>query len=468
MDLRNTYCGTPEYLAPEMIKRTTHNEKLDIWSLGVLTFELLVGHSPFINQGIKDRGQRMKTMELQILKGEFEMPEWISSEAADLIRKALQVDPGLRPSAQQFLGHFWFTKHNLGNKKVLNTPDISLRETPIMQAPTYTTSRDILPRNIQFKELGSPQVMLQTRQPNHNLLPTSTHYSSSNATQPPQQTTYKNPLQPSTQDNQLTTLPGPNSSLQTIIYKTNTGLQGITTRGQWDLKAQLPTNRIPVPSHQSSNNISQAQSPINCSPPISANPMRDHRFVRTQQSPLIDMLRNREEGGRTVLTAGPTPEATNNNSLNVTGDLSRQLIYSNEGQDQSDTDLSRKKYSTPMLRLRSTSKQPEDIDYSSISGVSRTNVNVISEQQAITNRRNAELRRNDSPLNIRFAYNTPLRNYVMNEISGGNIDAKSNDQPLWRKPITDMDTRQKEERPLLSFTQNVPPAVQSEQSVETR
>lgn len=44
---RSTLCGTLDYLPPEMIEGKTHDEKVDLWSLGVLCYEFLVGHPPF-------------------------------------------------------------------------------------------------------------------------------------------------------------------------------------------------------------------------------------------------------------------------------------------------------------------------------------------------------------------------------------------------------------------------------------
>lgn len=46
-EMRSSYCGTPLYLAPEMVKKQKYNRSIDIWSIGLLTYELLVGRAPF-------------------------------------------------------------------------------------------------------------------------------------------------------------------------------------------------------------------------------------------------------------------------------------------------------------------------------------------------------------------------------------------------------------------------------------
>lgn len=82
---RMTYCGTPEYLAPEMIKQAGHDASLDIWNLGVLLFELLTGSPPF-------EGANQNELFNNILKYNIKWPKGFSGVAKDLISKLLKVD----------------------------------------------------------------------------------------------------------------------------------------------------------------------------------------------------------------------------------------------------------------------------------------------------------------------------------------------------------------------------------------
>lgn len=80
---RNTMCGTLDYLPPEMIKpgreENWYSEKVDLWSLGVLTYEFLVGEAPFEDTPVMTQRR--------IARGEMTIPPFVSAEARDLIKR---------------------------------------------------------------------------------------------------------------------------------------------------------------------------------------------------------------------------------------------------------------------------------------------------------------------------------------------------------------------------------------------
>jgi serine/threonine protein kinase len=102
--VRTTYCGTPDYLAPEMVLEKGHNEKLDVWTLGVLLYELVVGRAPFSpNPAIKDKRMAEKELRKNIMECKLKFPPEVSSVCKEIIKKLLQKEPKNRPSCEEAL-----------------------------------------------------------------------------------------------------------------------------------------------------------------------------------------------------------------------------------------------------------------------------------------------------------------------------------------------------------------------------
>jgi len=100
---RTTLCGTLDYLPPEMVMGHQHDEKVDNWSLGVLSYEFIVGRPPFEADGEKATYQRIQ-------EGELNFPTHVSKEAEDFIRCLLRRDPSRRMKLVDIFRHPFIRK----------------------------------------------------------------------------------------------------------------------------------------------------------------------------------------------------------------------------------------------------------------------------------------------------------------------------------------------------------------------
>ncbi|KAJ1098705.1 hypothetical protein NDU88_003812 [Pleurodeles waltl] len=97
---RKTMCGTLDYLPPEMIEGKTHDEKVDLWCIGVLCYEFLVGHPPFESANHTETYKR-------ITKVDLNFPSFVSEGAKDLISRLLRHNPAQRLPLKSVLEHPW-------------------------------------------------------------------------------------------------------------------------------------------------------------------------------------------------------------------------------------------------------------------------------------------------------------------------------------------------------------------------
>lgn len=101
---RTTLCGTLDYLSPEMVQGQPHTKNVDLWSLGVLAYELLVGRAPFHATGFDDTYNK-------IMKVRYDVPPEMSRPAAHLISRLLVKQPEQRMPLEHVAMHPWIKLH---------------------------------------------------------------------------------------------------------------------------------------------------------------------------------------------------------------------------------------------------------------------------------------------------------------------------------------------------------------------
>uniref|UniRef100_A0A1I7U1J1 Protein kinase domain-containing protein n=1 Tax=Caenorhabditis tropicalis TaxID=1561998 RepID=A0A1I7U1J1_9PELO len=136
--LLETFCGSPPYAAPELFRyvdyciygtfilfsdKSYSGELVDIWALGVLLFFMLVGVTPF-------KGETVADMKVMIMEGKFQLPDYISIMAGDLIKGMLRTETEKRADIEFVKKNFWmrdcrFTKSYLSIKANVKVEDES-------------------------------------------------------------------------------------------------------------------------------------------------------------------------------------------------------------------------------------------------------------------------------------------------------------------------------------------------------
>ncbi|XP_033987796.1 calcium/calmodulin-dependent protein kinase IGb isoform X1 [Trematomus bernacchii] len=124
-DIMSTACGTPGYVAPEVLAQKPYSKAVDCWSIGVITYILLCGYPPFYEES--ETRLFSKIIKAQY---EFDSPFWddISESAKDFIRNMMQKTPSLRFSTEMALRHPWIIGNTARSQDIYYSVSVQIQK----------------------------------------------------------------------------------------------------------------------------------------------------------------------------------------------------------------------------------------------------------------------------------------------------------------------------------------------------
>jgi serine/threonine protein kinase len=174
---RTTFCGTYEYMAPEMVNDELYDMGIDIWSLGVLLYEMIHGYSPFRahNNQAQDPKSAQVEIFLNIKNNKYTIDKQISEECTDLIAKLLTTDTKKRIKIGDIFTHPWvvnkekeyfplFNRTEIKNKKKIsnNSSDNNSKINNLKQL-TNKSCNFVYSKNTNNNEIGSNICFIQDK-----------------------------------------------------------------------------------------------------------------------------------------------------------------------------------------------------------------------------------------------------------------------------------------------------------------
>jgi len=137
--ITHTFCGTPDYIAPEVLTHQGHGKAVDMWALGMLTYEMICGRPAFSSTAAST------TLTYKnILEAEVVFPEWVEDVQADFIKRLLHKEPVKRLGMgsrgwKDIKSHTWFNRLDWA---ALSRKQIRAPVTPNVESPLDTSNFD--------------------------------------------------------------------------------------------------------------------------------------------------------------------------------------------------------------------------------------------------------------------------------------------------------------------------------------